>query len=137
MLHAVAENAFVQTALGSHHHFCRADKSMCCMQLGAASHSLQRQHSDQAAVRGAQGQRACPHDGLLLALEGELVTMQHLTRAIHIAVVLCMFAWMGMLTKLLYEGLKGNGRVLMIACCSPFKLSYILYDVLQRHYTQS
>lgn len=26
------------------------------------------------------------------------------------------------LTKLLYEGLKGNGRVLMMACCSPSKV---------------
>ena len=27
------------------------------------------------------------------------------------------------LTKLLYEGLKGNGRVLMMACCSPSKVT--------------
>jgi len=28
------------------------------------------------------------------------------------------------LTKLLYEGLKGNGRVLMMACCSPSKVAH-------------
>ena len=30
------------------------------------------------------------------------------------------------LTKLLYEGLKGNGRVLMMACCSPSKVCLLL-----------
>ena len=31
------------------------------------------------------------------------------------------------LTKLLYEGLKGNGRVLMMACCSPSKVHLLQF----------
>ena len=33
------------------------------------------------------------------------------------------------LTKLLYEGLKGNGRVLMMACCSPSKVTRLCHQL--------
>lgn len=47
------------------------------LQLCASSDSIQRQHPNQAVVRGLEGQRQGSHDGLLLPFQGTLPQLPH------------------------------------------------------------